>query len=152
MEHRGNLACVACVAHGGSVLMDGMAALALFSTRGQNVRHGPRICSTYSICPSNGQLKQPPCPSNGQVKQPPACSVASHSCPAARACSVASHNCPETLPHDAQLGAVVFQPRMRCQRLGATVVARQVQKEEAWRPYQLGYFGGCRSNPSGTAQ
>ena len=29
MEHRGHLAYVACVAHGGSVLMDGMAALAL---------------------------------------------------------------------------------------------------------------------------
>ena len=56
----------------------------------------------------------------------------------------AGHSCPETLPHDAQLGAVVFQPRMRCQRLGATVVARQVQKEEAWLPYQLGYFWGLQ--------
>ena len=45
---------------------------------------------------------------------------------------VTGHSCPETLPHDAQLGAVVFPPRVRCQLLGAIVVARQVQKEEAW--------------------
>ena len=29
------------------------------------------------------------------------------------------------LPHDAQLGAVVFPPQVRCQLLGAIVVARE---------------------------
>ena len=44
----------------------------------------------------------------------------------------AGHNCPETLPHDGQLKDLFAPPRARCQVLGPIVVARQVQKEEAW--------------------
>ena len=87
-----------------------------FSTRWQNVRHGPRICSTYSRA----------------LLQRKQWTAEAATC---RAFSVAGHSCPKTLPKEAQLGAVVvqlFPPRLRCQRLGGIVVARQVQKAEAW--------------------